>query len=176
MGRMSRAWTSASSAASPRRYRMPPWMRGWSVFTRPPRISGACVNSPTGVTFRPASARARCVPPVDRSSMPRAARRRAKGTRWTLSETDRMARRTMGAPPGRVPLVAFAGAIFKDGEALVLVVLREGRRSLAWGRGARLILGDGAELRQPPRLDLPDALPGEIHDGAHLFERDPAAV
>src|SRR5512138_354516 len=41
---------------------------------------------------------------------------------------------------------------------------------------ARLVLGDGAQLEEPARLDLADALAGEVHDRAHLLERDAAAV
>src|SRR3990172_5876500 len=39
-----------------------------------------------------------------------------------------------------------------------------------------LVLGDGAELEQATRLDLADALAGEVHDASHLLERDAAAI
>src|SRR6266511_1513551 len=68
---------------------MPPWTRGWSVFTRPPRISGACVKSPTETTGTPASASAFCVPPGARSSTPGAAR----GSASALQDVSGAARR-----------------------------------------------------------------------------------
>src|SRR5512137_449231 len=151
---------------------MPPWTRGWRVFTRPPRISGAEVNSPTGTTRSPASERAFWVPPVESRSTPLAARRRAKGTSPVLSDTERRARRTAkghlrngGVPssPGRRGLQAGRGA-----PALLVEVVAEA--------GAGLVLGHGPELEQPPGLDLADAFSGEVHDGPHLLERDAAAV
>ena len=45
-------------------------MRGWSVFTRPPSISGAAVTSSTRVTGRPCSSRNAAVPPDETSSQP----------------------------------------------------------------------------------------------------------
>ena len=44
--------------------RMPPWIFGWSVLTRPPSISGSPVASDTGTTGIFCSSRARAVPPV----------------------------------------------------------------------------------------------------------------
>src|SRR5215468_4341659 len=38
---------------------MPPWIRGWSVFTRPPSISGLPVSVSTSSTSRPSSRRPR---------------------------------------------------------------------------------------------------------------------
>ena len=73
---------------------MPPWIAGWSVFTRPSSISGNPVTSATSRTARPAAASARAVPPVDRSSTPSSARPRARSTSPVLSETERSARRT----------------------------------------------------------------------------------
>src|SRR5512137_2050917 len=151
---------------------MPPWTRGWRVFTRPPRISGAAVYSPTGTTRSPASERTLWVPPVESRSIPLAARRRAKGTSPVLSDTERRARRTAkghlrngGVPSSLRPrgLQARRGA-----PPLLVDVVPEAR--------AGLVLGHGPELEQPAGLDLPDALAGEVHDGPHLLERDAAAV
>ena len=56
--------------ACARRARMPPWIFGCSVLTRPSIISGKPVTSDTCTTARPASASALAVPPVDTSSKP----------------------------------------------------------------------------------------------------------
>src|SRR5512133_693336 len=151
---------------------MPPWTRGWRVFTRPPRISGAWVKSPTPTTFTPASASAFCVPPVERSSTPRAARRFANGTRPVLSETETRARRTMagnlrkGCPSSPLRAVFQAGRRARPPAGLPVAGRVE----------ARLVLGDGAEPQEPARLHLADPLAGEVHDRPHLLERDAAAV
>ena len=68
--------------------------RGWSVFTRPSRISGDPVSSATSRTSSPASRSAAAVPPVEMISTPRSARPRAKSTIPVLSETEISARRT----------------------------------------------------------------------------------
>src|SRR5512146_1902224 len=152
---------------------MPPWTRGWSVFTRPPRISGAAVYSPTGMTRSPASASAFWVPPVERSSTPFAARRRAKGTSPVLSETESSARRTAKGHlrwGGASLLASVAGEFKRAGGPPALAV-----RAVPQA-GPGLVLGHGPELQQTPGLDLADALPGEVHDGPHLLERDAAAV
>ena len=73
--------------------RMPPWILGCSVFTRPPRISGKPVTSLTAVTGRPAACRAFMVPPVETSSTPFCDRKVANSTSPVLSVTLRMARR-----------------------------------------------------------------------------------
>src|SRR4029078_9069636 len=59
-------------------------------------ISGKPVTVATSVTARPSPFSALAVPPVDTSSMPRAAKARAKSMRPVLSETERSARRTDG--------------------------------------------------------------------------------
>src|SRR6266536_1247899 len=167
---------------------MPPWTRGWRVFTRPPRISGACVNSPTGTTFKPASARARWVPPVETSSTPFAARRRAKGTSPAVSDTERMARRTMRAPRGKGAPCSVRAVETQGPSASCDAARRAGPKPndpaplglvglhARLGRDPRFVLGDGAQLEQPTRLDLADALAGEVHDRPHLLERDAAPV
>ena len=60
-----RTWSSRS-----RRARMPAWIAGWSVLTRPPSISGAPVTSSTRVTGSPCSSRNVAVPPDETSSNP----------------------------------------------------------------------------------------------------------
>src|SRR5580692_10092463 len=70
----------------------PPWIFGCSVLTRPSIISGKPVRSDTSRTLRPASVRARAVPPVETSSMPKPARKRANSASPVLSETERRAR------------------------------------------------------------------------------------
>src|SRR5258708_468263 len=75
-----------------RRARIPPWIFGCSVLTRPSIISGKPVMSETLVTGSPASARAFDVPPVDTSWTPRARNSLAKSIRPALSETLRIAR------------------------------------------------------------------------------------
>src|SRR5215831_6089823 len=67
-------------------------MRGCRVLTRPSRISGAPVKSPTSRTGTPAAASVRAVPPVDRISRPAALRPRASSTTPVLSETEISAR------------------------------------------------------------------------------------
>src|SRR5680860_210244 len=78
---------------------MPPWMAGWSVFTRPSMISGNPVTSDTCVTGMPASAKNLNVPPVEMSWTPRSTNPRANGSRFHLLETDTSARRTFTASP-----------------------------------------------------------------------------
>ena len=89
-----------------RRPRMPPWICGTSVFTRPSRISGKPVCSDTSFTGTPASRSALAEPPVDRISTPLAASACANGTRPVLSETEISARRmgTMSVMRGGIAL------------------------------------------------------------------------
>src|SRR5437764_238783 len=65
---------------------------GVSVFTRPPRISGAPDHLAIGVTSIPESVRCLAVPPVERISTPRARSALASSMMPVLSETERMAR------------------------------------------------------------------------------------
>src|SRR6266566_4863845 len=74
---------------------MPPWTLGWSVFTRPPSISGAPVKSCTWVTLMPSCASSAAVPPVERISIPSADRPQAKSTSPVLSDTLISARATV---------------------------------------------------------------------------------
>src|SRR5206468_369244 len=70
---------------------------GVSVFTRPPRISGAPDQEEIGVTSTPAFFRWSAVPPVERISTPLARSAFARSTMPVLSETERIARSTAGA-------------------------------------------------------------------------------
>src|SRR5205085_478160 len=83
---------SATCAGLERSNRMLPKTLGVSVFTRPPRISGAPDHFAIGVTSTPASVRCFAVPPVERISTPRARSALASSTMPVLSETERMAR------------------------------------------------------------------------------------
>src|SRR6266850_550229 len=83
---------SATCAGLERSNRIPPKTLGVSVFTRPPRISGAPEYLATGVTSMPASVRCFAVPPVERISTPRSRSALASSTMPRLSETERMAR------------------------------------------------------------------------------------
>src|SRR5215212_1072016 len=91
---------------------MAPNTFGVSVFTRPPRISGAPDHCAIGVTGTPASARCFAVPPVERISTPCRVRARASSMMPVLSETERMARsmyihdQIAAAHQGRRPHVA----------------------------------------------------------------------
>src|SRR4029453_6805173 len=77
---------------SVRRARIPPWMVGCSVLTRPSMISGKPVWSLTSITFSPASRNALAEPPVDRISTPCPASALPSSTRPSLSETEISAR------------------------------------------------------------------------------------
>ena len=151
-----RAGPPASSGTS-RRARMPPWIDGCSVFTRPPSISAAPVTSSTSVTFSPASSSAAAVPAEATSSMPRAARPFAKGTSPVLSDTDRSARLiSVTRPP---PDYRHPASLHPD------PVLREGLHGLG----------------QEPVLDRPEALVERLHrvivvDGNRLLQEHRARV
>src|SRR5215831_8485870 len=76
-----------------RRASRPACTPGWSVLTRPPRISGKPpVRSVTGRTSRDASSSVRRVAPVEYSSKPSRARPRANAGRPALLLTERSAR------------------------------------------------------------------------------------
>src|SRR5262249_3981499 len=75
--------------------RMPPWMAGCSVFTRPSIISGKPVTRSTGVTGTPCWASSAAVPPVERISTSCRTSPRANSTTPLLSETLIKARRTL---------------------------------------------------------------------------------
>src|SRR6185369_16076888 len=83
---------SATCSGFARSARIAPNTFGVSVFTRPPRISGAPDQDAIGVTGTPASCRCFAVPPVERISTFFAARARARSRMPVLLETERMAR------------------------------------------------------------------------------------
>ena len=88
---------SAERCASRRRSASTPaWIPGWSVFTRPSRISGKPVTALTSVTGSPDSRNARAVPPVETSSKPRSTNPRPSSASPDLSLTDSRARRGVG--------------------------------------------------------------------------------
>ena len=88
--------TSSSWSSRPR---MPPWICGCSVLTRPPMISGWPVTSSTETTSMPQPRSASAVPPVEMIVTPSATSRRAKSWRPVLSETEISARVTLTRPP-----------------------------------------------------------------------------
>src|SRR5271166_5759094 len=75
-----------------RRARMPPWMRGCSVLTRPSRISGKPVNSPTALTLNPSCSKDALVPPVESRSTPCRISAAARAASPSLSATPNSAR------------------------------------------------------------------------------------
>ncbi len=80
-------WASRSARwlGSSRSARIPPWILGCRVLTRPPSISGDPVTSATERWAIPASASAAAVLPLATSSQPRSDRPRASSTRPSLS-------------------------------------------------------------------------------------------
>src|SRR5262245_30141759 len=73
---------------------MPPWIRGWSVFTRPPSSSGLPVSVSTSSTSRPAWRSDCAVPPEPTSSTPSSRSPRANSINPRLSDTESSARAT----------------------------------------------------------------------------------
>ena len=66
-GSISCSSSAAESSARSRRARIAAWMRGWSVFTRPPSSSGPR-SAPRPRTSSPSSSRYAAVPPLATSS------------------------------------------------------------------------------------------------------------
>src|SRR5262249_10169846 len=94
------------------RARTPPSSFACSVFTRPPRISGKPVKSPTSVTAMPAARSAFAVPPVERSSKPFFTSPRPSSTTPLLSVTLRTASRLpfgIVLPPAEPAVPPLAG-------------------------------------------------------------------
>src|SRR6478609_5272099 len=67
---------------------MPPWIFGWRVTTRWPRIAGKPVTSAVSATGMPASRIDRAVPPLETRSHPRSWRPAASSRIPVLSYTD----------------------------------------------------------------------------------------
>src|SRR6185503_7201896 len=86
--------SAAMCSRRSRRARMPPWIFGWSVLTRPSSISGKPVCADTSVTRTPSFSSSLAVPPVETICTPSAARARANSTTPDLSETLMSARET----------------------------------------------------------------------------------
>src|SRR6185369_3206910 len=102
MGAMRAFSMAAMCSRSSRRARMPPWIFGCSVFTRPSSISGKPVCAETSVTGTRSFSRSFAVPPVERIWMPRAASALQSSTTPDLSETLTSARWTFTLPPSRL--------------------------------------------------------------------------
>ncbi len=85
MASMPLASRSARCSGLERSARIPPWILGWRVFTRPPSISGEPVTSATSVWAMPASLSVAAVLPLATSSHPSSERPRANSTRPSLS-------------------------------------------------------------------------------------------
>ena len=158
------------SSGRSRRARMPPCTAGCSVLTRPSIISGNPVTVETLVTVSPASTRALAVPPVDTSSYPRAAKPRAKSTRFVLSDTLNSARmrgalsslqpipgRLTTSDRGRTTRITGTVTSFNNGQGV------QGHRTSRCQRRLRAVLGDSGKRllharRRPgdrPRLRTP---------------------
>ena len=68
----------ATCAGLSRKARMPPWIFGCRVFTRPSIISGKPVSSETSFTAILLSRKSAAVPPVETSSIPNSRERAGK--------------------------------------------------------------------------------------------------
>ena len=90
---------SARCSGLERSARIPPWILGWRVLTRPPSISGDPVTSATSVCAMPASLSLAAVLPLATSSHPRSDRPWASSTRPSLSYTDSRALTTSSPRP-----------------------------------------------------------------------------
>lgn len=71
--------------------KIPPWTAGWSVFTLPPRISGAPEISETSLIASPASRNILAVPPLPTRVKPKFFKFFPSSTRPILFETDNSA-------------------------------------------------------------------------------------
>ncbi len=76
---------SAKCSGLDRSARIPPWIFGWSVLTRPPSISGEPVTVATSWCATPASPSAAAVLPLATSSQPSPDSPRASSTSPSLS-------------------------------------------------------------------------------------------
>ena len=106
------SFIEAACSVSSRIASRPPCTFGCSVFTRPSIISGKPVRSETSRTFRPASAIALAVPPVETSSMPCSLSARANSISPVLSETESSARVMRRRSVMRSFVMARAGGAF----------------------------------------------------------------
>src|SRR4028119_2147213 len=98
MGPMSWSTSCMTWSGFSRSARMPPWILGCRVFTRPSSISGAPVTSSTWTTGTRDSSSAFAVPPVEMISNPIPESLRAKAATPRLSETETSARRFIQPP------------------------------------------------------------------------------
>src|SRR3989344_7963959 len=80
--------TLSSCSLTPRLYKIPPWILGCRVLTRPSSISGKPVYSPTSVTGILFSLSVRAVPPLEIISNPSSCSPLAKWTTPILSKTE----------------------------------------------------------------------------------------
>src|SRR3954465_10556478 len=170
-GSISCAASVSTSSARSRRARMPAWMRGGSVLTRPPRLSGAAVTSSTRVTASPCSSRNAAVPPDETSSKPRAARPRAKSSTPVLSQAEIRALIPGPAPAEPTPplLVRLRRAYVSCGRPLREELAHDGREQAMLDRvdalPDRLARLDGHQLRAEDRAGV-DALVDEVDGDA----------
>lgn len=77
------------------RARIPAWMAGWSVLTRPPNISAKWVMSETSRTWSPCSLKVLAVPPDAIRSRLAFCNAVATSTIPVLSETERIAEKAI---------------------------------------------------------------------------------
>ena len=106
---------SMSSARS-RRTRIPPCTAGCRVLTRPSKHSGCPVASLTSMTGKPASRKAREVPPVESNSQPRELRDFPSSTIPSLWKTLSRARGAVIQRRSRIRFEVFAEANFSRRE------------------------------------------------------------
>src|SRR6266536_4921955 len=144
------AWTG-----SPRIARMPAWISGWSVLTRPPRISGKLVSSWRLLTATPFSRSSASVPPVEYTSTPRSTSPRVKSTTPVLSNTLISARISSSAPQSGLGRHGHVGWIVADAASWYEV-----RRSgLDVGRSTKCSFE-----RRTSNVQLPIGSPGLVDD------------
>src|SRR5262245_58974924 len=152
---------SAAWVLSVRRPRMPPWIAGCSVLTRPSMISGKPVWSETSVTFTPASRSALAEPPVDRISTPRPARYWPNSTSPALSDTEisaRPMRARSGVGEGTYWAAADMATFLRGGGRRRPLYSRQAPIRPDAGRRGLWVVADrgwGAICRSAPRFEIP---------------------
>ncbi len=150
-------------------------MRGWSVFTRPPSISGDSVRSSTGVTAIPTFCRKAAVPPLATSSQSSSASpsrelveprlvvdgdQRAHSSRTTTSGSSRCSTAWMRSRSVSAVSPAAPGTAPGDHRARCRRPRRrvDGRRRSSRDAGRERVLDRvrARELRQQRRVDVDD--------------------
>src|SRR3954465_7705261 len=160
-------------------------MRGFSVLTRPSRISGKPVYSSIARMSMPWSRSSRAVPPVETISTPRSASPRAKSTSPRLSETVSSALRTRTAPgcttSGTRSSVVPIGFLHDHGARVARIRVhsaggdqphRPGQQAVLYLVDASLHGGDVTRIRNGVEAFLQDDRPA-VDALVHEVHRDP---